>query len=68
MHETTIFYVTLRFTLYFIKTFGVKNAKRFDKIWRFPLILRLIFRMIDGRLRYCTLKNSDEKGLPIVKK
>jgi hypothetical protein len=63
-------------TLGDIGKIGVKNAKRFDKKWRFLLIFSLFFRTIDGLLRYGTvrygtlgygaLENSDKNGLPIV--
>jgi hypothetical protein len=38
MHETINIYVTVRLAL--LVKLAVKNAKRFDKKWRFSLILR----------------------------
>jgi hypothetical protein len=39
MHETIKFCLTVRL-LRAIRKISVKNAKRFDKKWRFSLILR----------------------------
>jgi hypothetical protein len=55
-------------TLRAIGKISVKNAKRFDKKWRFSFIWCAIFQN-DRRsiaVRYGTLENSDKNGLPTV--
>jgi hypothetical protein len=54
-------------TLRAIGKVSVKNAKHFDKKWRFSLILRYFLndkRSVAGR--YCALKNSDKFALPTL--
>jgi hypothetical protein len=55
MHETIKFYVTV--PLRAIGKISVKNAKSFDKLWRFSLILRYFSeRYRGGLLRYDTVR------------
>jgi hypothetical protein len=73
MHETIKFYVTVRFAL--SEKIALKTPKVLIKM-AFFVDFVLFFRTIDGLLRYdtvrCgtirygTLENSDQNGLPII--